>query len=220
MQSLKAVKFEDLKGGVSTTFTVTLEDGSKAVFRSTERYGKAEHDVGAFEVAALVGMDDIVPAAAVRTLDTPYGKMRGALCEWQEGEKTSHLLFDDMYGESLHDERRAALFDWVIGNRDRHEGNWVVDDGQIRLIDHNLTFDDDVYSGMLTHLWENDAVSEPEFKALAKPYIDNLAKIRTRLVDIGVDEWRIASLEARVRRLSSISNWKELRNAHTATRSW
>lgn len=38
------------------------------------------------------------------------------------------------------DRSRCALFDFVIGNADRHAGNWMIADGKITLIDHGLCF--------------------------------------------------------------------------------
>jgi hypothetical protein len=38
------------------------------------------------------------------------------------------------------DRARAAAFDYLIGNSDRHDGNWLVKNGRLVLIDNGLSF--------------------------------------------------------------------------------
>jgi hypothetical protein len=45
---------------------------------------------------------------------------------------------DEVLEEHVHNGRRLGLLDLLLGNRDRHEGNWMVlDDGTVAGIDHS-----------------------------------------------------------------------------------
>jgi hypothetical protein len=218
MKTARAKSLKELGGGVSKTYVVELEGGGKAVFRSGGAWGSgwgATSDVAAFAVADLVGMGDIVPAAAIRTLKTPEGRLKGALCEWQEGVTAEQFMWGNVkgeaYGSSFHDVRRAAMFDWVIGNSDRHEGNWVVDGSQLRLIDHNIAFNRDSFS-MILDSAKTQVISESEFQSYVKPYMDNLPKIKTRLADLGVPAIRIKWVEERIEKAAVAKHFDELRN--------
>ena len=156
----------------------TMANGKKAVFKPHDGEGntarhregsispgfQTEREVGAWEVAKVVGMDDMVaptrdmtlkdvpqvtrqadpkdPTFGEKTIGGPGTRTRGAVMEWQPGEQASKIRGaakfdgDDNAG-------RAAAFDYVIGNTDRHGGNWNVDkDEKMHLIDHGLAFPD------------------------------------------------------------------------------
>lgn len=139
-----------LRGGVNRTELVTMKDGSQAVFKpkSGEDAGLRpdidagtyyKREVAASEVAELVGMDDIVPATTFREI----GEEVGSLQEFVEHAQTANQMekLEDRYGTNQYDVTRAAAFDFVIGNTDRHWGNHLVtDSGKIQLIDHGLAF--------------------------------------------------------------------------------
>jgi hypothetical protein len=238
MERAKIAKTMPLGGGMSTTLEVTLEDGSLAVFRALD-YNKvgafdtrdefrrssrlaASKDVAAFLVADLVGMGDMVPAAAIRELkhdagETAHGEaldtVIGALCEWQEGTPAGLVSGRESLGDSVHDARRAAMFDWMTQNADRHSRNWLVDGGKVRLIDHNKAFEGHTYSMFIKMLRgsddiEPDRISQAEFKALIEPYRKALPQIKTRLSKVGIPERFIKQLEVRVNNAVALSTEK------------
>jgi len=254
-----------LGGGVSKTYKVTLEDGSEYNFKLSERNdkGKPEHEVGAWEVAKLVGMDDMVPPAIIRVIGNPYptteaglgerdwadawdpppglppgavriklggkmhrgvdggvpgdpSKMRGSFAEWQEGTdaQTARAMgtFGDgrsvaPFGDSEHDVRRAAMFDFIIGNCDRHSGNWVVDaDDKIKLIDHNRAF----YNGPANSSFVRKLVREKSAvgpSAYAKPYLEKKSHILDALARIGLSAARVEGVSKRIDWAVSASGW-------------
>jgi len=157
LASSPVVDSDELGGGVSETFLVKLKDGSKAVWkpdsgensdvRDTIPAGnQSGREAAAWEVAKIVGLDDLVVPAVVRGLQvgekigsetgSETGE-KGAMLEFVDG-KTAHAAPDAFDGKE--DLARAAVFDFVIGNTDRHKGNWLVKEGKLRLIDHGLAF--------------------------------------------------------------------------------
>jgi len=140
---------------------VTFEDGTKAIFKTpmTSSYRNnvptgTEHlrEVAAYEVAKIVGMGDMVPATVLRTMAfdsvpiTTVGMMKvkgvGSLQTWvPKAETASYYSKDSTRFDGMRDRKRAATYDFMIGNLDRHTGNWMVrEGGKLALIDHGLSF--------------------------------------------------------------------------------
>jgi hypothetical protein len=135
----------------STTYRLRLADDSLAVFkpeigenpdlesiRDNIRPGKqTAREVGAYQIAKLVGMDDIVAPTVSRTVNGEMGSVQA----WQRGSVARELPDSVMY-DGDKDLARAATFDYVIGNTDRNMGNWLLDTEQdkLHLIDHSLAF--------------------------------------------------------------------------------
>jgi len=211
-----------LGGGVSKTYKVTLEDGSEYNFKLSERNdkGKPEHEVGAWEVAKLVGMEDMVPASTIRKIDdpgpalNPFSRsftehLEGSLTEWQTGEPGVNLDYDGKHGDSSHDIKRAAMFDYIIGNPDRHDGNWVVEHDKVRLIDHNRAFSLRGVSSMLGDFavtkWPHGSIAE-----YVKPYAEKKSHILDALRRAGVDEVRIRSVSKNIDGAVSAAEWIDI----------
>ncbi len=50
----------------------------------------------------------------------------------------------------------AAAFDFLIGNTDRHDGNWMIKaDGKMMLIDHGLTFPNTGLDDFRSYIFRN-----------------------------------------------------------------
>lgn len=138
------------KAGVSSSYKVKMEDPTThekitAIFKPEDSVARRE--VAAFDAAAILGLEDLVPTTVEREVghrsDIPPGWHHGSMQEWvNDSTVAGEMNYDDSFGGSESDVARAAAFDWVIGNTDRHEWNWVVrnKDHKIQLIDHGFVF--------------------------------------------------------------------------------
>ena len=225
-----------LGGGVSVTYKVKLEDGTKGNFKPAAgernmrdgiRSGQqTEREAGAWDVAKIVGMDDMVAPAVERECTVPEfqgfrhlaaGTYRGVLCRWQEGTVGSEIYGDDAkkYDGEV-DIQRAAMFDFVIGNTDRHHGNWVIGgstrDGKMLLIDHGLAFSERGTSGnndLLERVGLDHQLAPIE--RFAKPYIENKSKIIEALRKRGLPQAAIDRVASRIDRIAGRVRWALMR---------
>lgn len=212
---------EILGGGINETRVIKFAGGGKGVFKPREGLAPGimrgnispgldpEREVAAWELAKEVGMDDMVTPAVMRSVK---GK-EGVVSEFQKGRVADFYPPDVAYGsdDSL---ARAAIFDYVIGNEDRHQGNWLVDGKQLHLIDHGLAFPDRGKFGAGNHAFINAAVGprSPE-KGVAKfaaPYIQKLDRIKAILAKVGLPQGAIRGVEERINNLKKVKSWKDL----------
>ena len=68
---------------------------------------------------------------------------------------------------NLSDVRKARFFDFIIGNLDRHEGNYLVHNGKIKLIDNGMTFPvkisgDTSYFDLSAYRWQAGDLGKTE----------------------------------------------------------
>lgn len=233
------VKTEGLGGGIATSYIVTLADGRRGCFKPADgearrswairgiRHGlQTEREVGAWEVAKLVGMDDMVAPCVARVADTPEthgsfdrvgrsaGRKRGSFALWQDGDVAGIVYPEERRFDGDEDLHRAAMFDFIIGNRDRHSKNWVISsDGKIKLIDHGLSFGDMAGETQQRFLDRADSLdSRLTPKALAAPYLKQKAAIRSRLLEIGLPQESVRRVMLRIQQAASALTWQELRN--------
>lgn len=220
LSSAKVVSQARLGGGISVTKMVTLEGGVRAVFKPASGEGVwegvdkgkgTEREIAAWEVAKIVGMGDLVAPAVERTID---GK-RGALLLWLPGKfPVGANKYDGKDGLA-----RAAMFDSVLGNKDRHSGNWkITNDGKLALYDHNLAFSDRgrEASGALANeaafMFGGRGAESPgkSFREYARPYLKNREKILGTLRRVGIPEGAIERTAARIDRLSAAKDWNAI----------
>lgn len=234
--------FTDVGHGISAVYVIEMENGSKAVFKphdgeseyvlrgNIELGLQTEREVAAWEVAKIVGMDDMVAACVDRTLEAPSKSgvvikpRRGAVMEFHEGSIGADLPVRSMYDGAEH-LARAAVYDFVIGNEDRHAGNWIVQDGKLKLFDHGLAFPDlgqfKINCSNAYFLWEmrarenddsNSTLDDyvPKIQDYVKPYVEGLEKIKEAMRHAGLPESAITHLENRVKYLQTCQGWYEL----------
>ena len=141
--SKKRLKDLGVKEGVNETYKVTLRnpDGSTvdAVWKptGTERYRdnidpkKEPHrERAASLLAEQLGVRDLYPPATTREIDGEFGSVQ----LWADGaaKKPSAALDGDAMA-------RMRVFDFIIGNTDRHNGNVLWRGGTPVMIDHGLS---------------------------------------------------------------------------------
>lgn len=142
-----------LGGGRNGSFLVELSTGPCGVWKPRayelkeksrtqlpKDANQALRDVAAYQVDAFLGHMVRVPPAVASGLEGREGALSlfvpGCADGRDLGEKPVVLG-----ALSEQDYRRLALFDHVIGNLDRHGGNWLVDrEGHPVPIDHGLSF--------------------------------------------------------------------------------
>lgn len=135
-------------GGANETWLTTFADGSEGVFKP--EYGEYpglrpgidagtyyNREVAGSLVADLLGFDDLVPKTTFRE---HYGK-KGSVQEFIPNTKTAKRVDESLMHDGNEDLARAAVFDYITGNADRHHGNWLLDqNGKLVLIDNGLSF--------------------------------------------------------------------------------
>jgi hypothetical protein len=130
-------------GTEGTCFRVELADAQRAVFKPQgsprvfrRGYIPAERahlrEVGAYLVSSLAGLGVVPPTVLARVQmgadDWPYGSLQA----WVDGDH------GDLSDATL---APLAALDYIIGNTDRHRGNWLVDSaGKVWGFDHAASF--------------------------------------------------------------------------------
>lgn len=241
-----SVKSEEELGGdpethSATTVLMTLEDGTRAVFKpdqgpddEIEKYGgrlrynitpglNTEREAGAWEVAKLVGMDDLVAPAVIRDVDGA----RGVMLAYQDGDVAKERGYEERY-DGDKDLARAAVFDYIIGNEDRNGGNWIVDsttndlggyrsddEMKIHLIDHGLSFPDDGKFGDAPEKY--NFINKATYKKLpyngteyASRYAAEFPKIAKALSGLGLPQSSIDGVKQRITDVATAKNWDDL----------
>jgi len=166
----------DLMATYNTVLLITFEDGTEAVFkpgsgelgdednrplRSAVPTGKMYlREVAASSVADVLGFSDLVPATVLREEQGEAGSAQEYVTDARTAVATRA---DDKNIYDGPDLIRAAVFDYLMCNQDRHMGNWMVknDGGGISLIDNGLSLPtaydgDDFLSGNLRFFNEAD----------------------------------------------------------------
>jgi len=208
-----------LGGGISETYKAILANGMKV---NVKVCNSAESEVGVWEVAKLVGMDDMVPPAVIRDVDVPGneaaskfirrhepGVKRSSVALWKVGTPAADITDENVAFDGDEDMQRAAMFDYVTGNCDRHAGNWVINaEGKIGLIDHNLAFAGFPYSEFLNQAQGRMPNASPA-KFMA-PYFAKKSQIADRLRKTGISDEQISDVMARIDKAASARSWLSL----------
>lgn len=196
--------------GANGSKVVTFVDQTKGIFkpRAQEepdlRPGIVNYylrEALATEIAQIVRYTDLIPTTAITTIRQEPGSIQQFI---PGATKGGDLSRDEAFGQSQRDIRRAILFDAVLGNTDRHGGNWLVDqEGKLILIDHGLMLStQNVYLrlGLLRGL--DDAQRRraiPENMKL--PWRKNWDKIQGALAARGIEPQAIALAKQRLDRI-------------------
>lgn len=137
--------------GANGCYKVKLKDGKEGIWKPASeemphlREGipagsYCHREQAASRVADVVGLGDLVPKTEVIE---HKGKI-GSLQEFVgDAQIAMELPLSQAY-DGKEDRARAAAFDFVMGNTDRHEGNWLIAGGKLKLIDNGLSLPEHV----------------------------------------------------------------------------
>lgn len=175
-----------------------LEDGSVGYFKSfsknsqledsfqtygTSSLGAAINEVNAYRMAQAFGgaYADLVPETVIREINGSLGTLQRGVFESDDFD-----LDDAIDTERL---RSATIFDFVIGNQDRHEENYFYAaskegerNASLRLIDNSFSFPPEgafVNLSVFTDGEGGGAFLYPNQRVLTENDLDNLRRART-----------------------------------------
>ncbi len=206
--------------GANGSKIVTFVDQTKGVFKpealeedslrpGITRYFQRE--ALASDVATIVRYNDLVPTTAVTTLKQEPGSIQAFVSNSTKGYD---LTGDQAYGQSARDVRRAILFDVVLGNTDRHGGNWLVNpDGKLVLIDHGLILSKEslyLRLGLMKGLTTKQR-AQPIPENMKTTWRKNWPKIEAAMQARGIEREAIRRAKTRLDRiLTPGRTWEEL----------
>lgn len=236
-EALRTGEVTDVKklGDTSTnnanvSHIITLGDGSKAVFKpesgelkegiGTRKNVKGRYfarEAAASDVADLFGMKDMVPATVVRDVK---GLGKGSAQAFVPGAKPAAELDYEEQWDGKKDMARAAALDYVIGNQDRHNGNWLIKDAgtpnaKMILIDHGLSFPRGL-SDECTFLARRLTDRAADKKMPVPPEIKNVdpEKFKAVLQSHGLSEREIKAASWRLRNIQRSDDMGQVRRRH------
>ena len=141
---------EEGEKGASTSYVTEWPDGTKAIFKpgtlAQEGIGALitdeNNEVAAYRLAQLLGYD-AVPETDYSRYKIGEKYLDGSVQRWVADTHTAHEITNERKGtdEAIAQRTRMAMFDCVIANTDRHNGNFLEDEkGKLWAIDHGISF--------------------------------------------------------------------------------
>lgn len=124
-------RMEPLHKGVTGAIRLFFKDGTSGIFKSHDTW---PNEVMAYEASEAMRMHLVPP-----TVEVSIGGERGSLQRWVEDadegadyRATQRMKRDDW--------DKLQVFDWMIGNTDRHGSNYLISqDGAVYAIDNGYS---------------------------------------------------------------------------------
>ena len=121
--------------GVTDSSFVELKDDGKGIFK-TEGY---ENERGAYLIDRFLGFN-LTPPTAIRVLDGEMGSMQefipDAATFYELVDSQPRVSVDNINEKHKLDFMKMWIFDIIIGNNDRHDGNFLIQGDILYAIDH------------------------------------------------------------------------------------
>lgn len=212
---------EQTQFGGTRNATYRIKDGVEAVFKPTKGEGndtpggikkgsRAHREVAAYEIDKELGFD-LVPPTVERKLP---GLGNGAA---QEFVRDAADLSDGMLrgfmqgGTQFANQEEMMAFDTIIGNTDRHYGNFKVRAGDRAVaIDNGDAFPakpGEAKLRMLYASWNPVEAVSPRIHAALDRFIGREADVRRTLQAVGLKKPEIDGVIYRARKLRQRSTW-------------
>jgi hypothetical protein len=196
LSTAKVIKSQDLPTGVTAPRRVFFEPGgpaasavAKSIFdpgRTTDYYDSFRSEIAAYELDKVLKLGMVPP-----TVQRAVGRDLGSVQLWVE----DCVSYKAAMNKPLRDPeaaqrqvRRMIVFDNLIVNVDRNEGNMLIDPaGNIILIDHSRSFDARGPDRLRMPFEKNMTVIDREFyERLKAVSAQDLQKTVARWVDFGI----------------------------------
>ena len=124
----------ELGKGENKPELVVFEDGSKAVWKPHREWFASNYraEVLAYELDQTLGFN-LVPATIEKTIDGKIGSLQAFVPDAVEAFRAPRIKPSQL--------DKQTIFDYIISNGDRHQGNFLVNkEGNIYSIDNGISF--------------------------------------------------------------------------------
>lgn len=194
------VVYDRWQGGARGPEKIIFKDGSAVIFKCDIRhYWMAQNpdtpirEAIAYQIDRIIGLG-LVPKTVV--IDDTINNVRydGSIQEWIHDAKDGYAI-EKFTPEEKKDFDRLRIFDFVIGNSDRHLGNVLfTSDGKLHAIDHNasliISSEDDIlsFSDVIVNFLSRNVISDmPHVVDIIERLYENKDKI-LRLIDTYIQD--------------------------------
>lgn len=161
---------------------------------------------------------DLVPETVIRTLNGQQGSMQRFIPDAKSGYETS----GEVLQRNQQQLRKLWMFDYVLWNSDRHDGNLLFD-GQEKLhaIDNGLSFGHDALRTY--HSWTHTTLRDWEFPTGAVEQVQKLAaspEMQRILLDLLTELIPAAEAEACLSRIRKLATALREKPSDVAPDDW
>jgi hypothetical protein len=221
--------------GANDSYLLTFDGGNRAVFKpdagesaafrqfmgGPSVVSLATREVAVSDLAAMMGMDDLVPPTVMRDVDVPAigskpaRTMKGSVQQFVADSKTGMNFTEKArFGTVAGDVERSAAFDYVIGNTDRHGNNYMVNEltGKMSLIDNGGVLPQRLSlfnSRFFDEAWDKGL----KIPAVVRDWLDKWDDIAGYLKAQGFNPREIEGAHARLEQLNKFDTFKAMRLA-------